>query len=123
MVPPVSAKETHRDEDAYEKEHQNNRRLVRRIEALEMRITTAAPQENVRRLTRRIEALESRLLQEVPLLLSRKSSNKREEELELQVGMLKMALESLEEQVRILQVERNEMMEKVQILTAVEENV
>jgi len=43
--------------------HNNNMRLIRRIEAVETRVAAAAPHATINRLTRRIEALESRPVQ------------------------------------------------------------
>ena len=118
----------------FEKAHQNNQRVVRRIEGLEMKVSRAAPHDKVQRLTRRVEALELRLLAEPPspgreeredpgVEPSKKGEgpSKREEELEKEVVLLQTAVGSLEEKVKSLQGEMKEMLEVMK--TALEANV
>ena len=112
----------------FEKTHQNNQRMVRRIEGLEMRVSRAAPNDKVQRLTRRVEALEMKLLTEPSLSGSRDELDivtrdgeepssqgawprKREEELEKEVALLRGIVGTLEEKVEKLQNEMLEMME------------
>lgn len=83
-----------------------NPRLVRRIEALEMRISGAAPQDKVQRLTRRLEALELRL----PAIDTAELRHRqREEALEREVGSLRETVGALREQVQGMEAQMKEM--------------
>ena len=108
----------------FEKAHQNNQRMVRRIEGLEMRVSRAAPHDKVQRLTRRVEALELRLLaepsvpgkeeeedSEVGASKNGEGPSKREEALEREVVLLQTAVVSLEDKVKSLQQEMKQMAE------------
>ena len=83
--------------------HSSTHRLVRRVEALEVKLATTVPQKVIHRLTRRIEALESRL--PPTLIKSIENSSKREEELKQQVKSLQTAFKLLEDQVKKMQKE------------------
>lgn len=108
-------------EEDYEKEFQSHRRLIRRIEALELRVSGAAPHDKVQRLTRRMEALESRLPS--PPLTKRSVSKEREDELKAEVESLRAALKMLEDHVKVMQDEMKEMAKKMRTLPKVMANV
>lgn len=105
-------------EEDYEKEFQSHRRLIRRIEALELRVSGAAPHDKVQRLTRRMEALES-----TPPLTKRSVSKEREDQLKAEVESLRAALKMLEDHVKVMQDEMKEMAKKMRTLPKVMANV
>ena len=99
--------------------------MVRRIEALELKITKAAPLEKVQRLTRRVEGLDSRLLLKAapqPQVVLPTSST-REKELEKEVESLRVAYKDLKDEMKSIQNEMKEMMEKMKALPATIANV
>lgn len=104
---------------SHDKDLPTNQRLVRRIEALELRIASAAPQDKVQRLQRRVEALELRFSSGV--ILQRTDSpvpNPREEALQLEVESLRASHKTLEEYVKVMQRQMEEMAEKIRAFPA-----
>lgn len=97
--------------------------MVRRIEALELKITKAAPLEKMQRLTRRVEGLETRLSLTAAPQVDSSTSSKREEELEKEVESLRVAYKALKDEMKIMQSEMKEMMEKMKTLPAAIANV
>ena len=135
LIPKPPARTDHKAE------HQSNQRLVRRIEALELRIIGAASQDKVQRLSRRVEGLELRFSvgamprrdpgampqtdlgsrtegagpQTNPLL----PASRREEALEKEVESLRRAYEGLEGQLKTVQKKMKEMTERLRTLQPV----
>lgn len=135
QTPPasVSAASGNDDEDHTQQEYRANQRMVRRIEALELKITKAAPLEKMQRLTRRVEGLDSRLsMMAAPQVVSpattsssskSSSSSKREQELEKEVESLRVAYKALKDEMKTMQSEMKEMTEKMKALPATIANV
>ena len=91
--------------------HNNNLRLIRRVEAVETRVAAAAPQATINRLTRRIEALESR-----PVQKERKESrgDKAEiEELKHVTDTIQVNFKLLEEDMKQIKLQLAEMIDEI----------
>lgn len=113
-------------------EHQSNRRLVRRIEALELRITGAASHDKVQRLSRRVEAVELRFsagaVPRTDITTGWEGPHadpvsSREEALQMEVESLKVAYRDLEGELKAVQREMKAMVEKMRTLPVAIANV
>ena len=80
--------------------------MIRRIEALEMRVANAAHQDKVQRVVRRLEALELRL---PSVDTADRLRNKREEELKMEVELLQETVRALRDQVKAMEAEMKAM--------------
>ena len=90
--------------------HSSNLRFIRRIEAVESRVATAAPQAIINRLTRRVEALESKSLQRVERKISQEERTEIDD-LKLVVEAMHVSFKVLEDEVKDMKVQLTEVLD------------